>query len=67
MIEDEKISFPLTVEKLDGFGGPIVLNPAPGILAIVADYSNDTIDLTFSQAKRLHKRLGEILEEAQSG
>lgn len=54
--------YPLTVEKLDAFGGPIISTPAPGVLAIVADYSNDTIDITVNQARELHRRLGEILE-----
>ena len=57
-----KVEFPLTLEKLEAAGRPVIISPAPGILAIVADYSNDTIDMTYKQARELHSRLGEILE-----
>ena len=60
--EAAEILYPITVEKLDVFGPPTIVTPAPGILAIVADYSNDTIDITVNQARDLHRKLGGILE-----
>ena len=53
----------LTPEVLESLGGPVVIHPAEGIVAIIADYADATIDLTYAQAAELKWRLAEILEE----
>lgn len=54
--------YPLTEEKLNWFNSPTVFSPAPGIVTIIADYSNDTIDLTTQHVRELHKVLGDYLK-----